>query len=167
MYYAPILFTALGQNHHMSLILAGMINIDQLVGAIPTILFLDKIGRRKLAIGGGIAMGIPHAILAGLVGKFNDSWTENPGPAWFAVALVYIYVLCYAGQSFASNPTQTHFCFAPRSSETCDDHMLTSEQFPTVLSDGRCPRKCSRAQSVLKVLVLPLQRTGWPISSSV
>ena len=80
----------------MSLVLAGMINIDPLVGAIPIIMFLDRIGRRKLAIGGGIAMAIPHAILAGLIAKFNSTLTENPGPAWFAVALVYIYVLSYS-----------------------------------------------------------------------
>lgn len=60
------------------------------------ITILDKLGRRKLAIGGGIAMGIPHAILAGLVATYNTSWTENAGVAWFAVALVYIYVLMYS-----------------------------------------------------------------------
>lgn len=80
----------------MSLILSGMINICQLVGACVVITILDKLGRRKLAIGGGIAMGVPHAILAGLVATYNTSWTENAGVAWFAVALVYIYVLMYS-----------------------------------------------------------------------
>lgn len=94
-YYAPTLFKALGQSKHMSLILSGMINIGQLVGACVTTLYLDQMGRRKLAIGGGVAMGIPHAILAGLVGTFNTSWTSNPGPAWFGVALIYIYVIVY------------------------------------------------------------------------
>ena len=80
----------------MALILAGMINIDQLVGAIITIIYLDKIGRRKLAIWGGIAMAIPHTILAGLVGTYNDSWPSHSGVAWFAVAFIYIYVLNFA-----------------------------------------------------------------------
>lgn len=79
----------------MALILSGIINIDQLVGASITTVYLDKIGRRKLAIGGGIGMGIPHAILAGLVGAYSTSWPAHPGPAWFGVALVYIYVLMY------------------------------------------------------------------------
>lgn len=73
-----------------------MINICQLVGACIIITCLDKVGRRKLAIYGGIAMGIPHAILAGLVATFNSSWQDHPGPAWFGVALIYFYVLMYS-----------------------------------------------------------------------
>lgn len=41
-------------------------------------------------------MGIPHAILAGLVATFNSSWQDHPGPAWFGVALIYFYVLMYS-----------------------------------------------------------------------
>ena len=41
-------------------------------------------------------MQIPHAILAGLVGAYNSSWQDHPGPAWFGVALIYIYVLMYS-----------------------------------------------------------------------
>ncbi|KAK4501233.1 hypothetical protein PRZ48_007040 [Zasmidium cellare] len=89
-YYAPTLFAALGQDKDMSLILSGMINICQLVGACITTIYLDQMGRRRLAIAGGIMMGVPHAILAGLVGL-----STFHGPAWSAVALVYIYVLMY------------------------------------------------------------------------
>lgn len=41
-------------------------------------------------------MGIPHAILAGLVARFNSSWQDHSGPAWFGVALIYFYVLMYS-----------------------------------------------------------------------
>jgi hypothetical protein len=44
----------------MSLILSGMVNICQFVAGIPTFLYLDKMGRRKIAIFGGTAMGVPH-----------------------------------------------------------------------------------------------------------
>ncbi|KAH6957317.1 general substrate transporter [Fusarium avenaceum] len=95
-YYAPIFFAALGQDYEMSLILSGMVNICQFVAGIPTFLFLDKFGRRKLAIFGGIAMGIPHIIMAGIVSKYNGKWVDNPGMGWFGIALIYIYVLAYA-----------------------------------------------------------------------
>ncbi|RMJ05048.1 hypothetical protein CDV36_014278 [Fusarium kuroshium] len=95
-YYAPIFFAALGQDYEMSLILSGMVNICQFVAGIPTFLFLDKVGRRKLAIFGGIAMGIPHMIMAGVVNKYNNKWADHPGMGWFGVALIYIYVLAYA-----------------------------------------------------------------------
>ena len=55
---------------------------------IPIFLFLDKIGRRKLAIGGGIAMAVPHLIMAGIVSKYDGKWDANVGIGWFGVALV-------------------------------------------------------------------------------
>jgi hypothetical protein len=72
----------------MTLILSGMVNICQLVAGIPTFLFLDRIGRRKLAIFGGIAMGVPHIIMAGNVGKFNSSWEAHRAAGWVGVALI-------------------------------------------------------------------------------
>jgi MFS family permease len=72
-----------------------MINVAQLVGATITAIYLDSLGRRKLAIWGGVAMGIPHAILAGLVATYSTTWAQNPAPAWFSVALVYVYVLMF------------------------------------------------------------------------
>ncbi|KAK7712525.1 hypothetical protein SLS64_004909 [Diaporthe eres] len=95
-YYAPIFFAALGQSYEMSLILSGMVNVCQFVAGIPTFLFLDKMGRRKLAIFGGIAMGVPHIIMAGIVSKYNGKWENDPGIGWFGVALIYLYVLAYA-----------------------------------------------------------------------
>ncbi|KAJ5580513.1 hypothetical protein N7450_006814 [Penicillium hetheringtonii] len=95
-YYAPTFFSSLGQDYEMSLILSGMINVCQLVGSVPIILYMDKFGRRRLAIAGGIAMGIPHIIMAGLFNKFSSNWTAHDGVGWFGVALVYIYVLAYA-----------------------------------------------------------------------
>lgn len=80
----------------MTLILSGMVNICQFVAGIPTFLFLDKIGRRKIAIFGGFAMGVPHIIMAGVVGKYSSSWDTHRGMGWFGVALIYIYVLMYA-----------------------------------------------------------------------
>jgi hypothetical protein len=87
-YYAPTFFAALGQDYEMSLILTGMVNICQLVAVLPVLIYLDKIGRRTLALRGGIAMGIPHVIMAGIVGKFSTSWSSHTSLGWFGVALV-------------------------------------------------------------------------------
>ncbi|OQV05166.1 hypothetical protein CLAIMM_09950 [Cladophialophora immunda] len=95
-YYAPTFFAALGQSYEMTLILSGMVNICQLIAGIPTFLFLDQMGRRKLAIFGGLAMAAPHLVMAGVVGKFNGSWSTHQGVGWFGVALIYLYVLTYA-----------------------------------------------------------------------
>ncbi|CAI7636566.1 unnamed protein product [Penicillium manginii] len=95
-YYAPTFFSSLGQDYEMSLILSGMINIVQFIGSVPVILYMDKFGRRRLAIWGGIAMAIPHIIMAGIMNKFSSSWATHPAVGWFGVALVYIYVFAYA-----------------------------------------------------------------------
>ncbi|CAG7924833.1 unnamed protein product [Penicillium olsonii] len=95
-YYAPTFLSRLGQSYNTSLILSGLVNVVQLVASIPTLVYLDKIGRRKLAIFGGIAMAIPHLIMAGIYERFSDKWTSHKGAGWFGVALIYIYVACYA-----------------------------------------------------------------------
>ncbi|RSL45005.1 hypothetical protein CEP54_014455 [Fusarium duplospermum] len=78
-YYAPIFFAALGQDYEMSLIHSGMVKICQF-----------------LTIFGGIAMGIPHMIMASVMNKYNNKWADHSGMGWFGVALIYIYVLAYA-----------------------------------------------------------------------
>ncbi|KAI7534920.1 hexose carrier protein, partial [Hortaea werneckii] len=50
-YYAPTLFTSLGQGD-LSLILAGTLNIGQLVAVMAAFLIVDAVGRRTLAIWG-------------------------------------------------------------------------------------------------------------------
>ncbi|KAI1425884.1 general substrate transporter [Xylaria sp. FL1777] len=95
-YYAPTFFAALGQDANRSLILAGIINVAQFTAGVPMLIFLDNFGRRTIAITGGLSMAIPHIITAGLVGKFGNDWASHRAVGWFAVALIYIYVLCYA-----------------------------------------------------------------------
>lgn len=87
-YYAPTLFTSLGQTEHNSLILAGMINIGQFVGVVPAMIFMDNMGRRNLAIWGAIGMGIPHVIMAGLYGSYGNSWPDHAAAGWACVAFV-------------------------------------------------------------------------------
>ncbi|KAE8154608.1 general substrate transporter [Aspergillus avenaceus] len=95
-YYAPTFFEALGQDNDTSLILSGMVNICQLIGNIPIFMYLDRVGRRKLAIFGGIAMAIPHLVMAGLVGQYSSDWPSHRALGWFCMALVYVYALTYA-----------------------------------------------------------------------
>lgn len=92
-YYAPTLFTSLGQPYEMSLILSGMINIGQFVGVLPAMLFIDKVGRRFMAIWGAVGMGIAHAIMAGIYGNFGDSWPEHTAAGWACVAFVCKFLL--------------------------------------------------------------------------
>jgi MFS family permease len=72
----------------MSIILAGMINIGQFVGIVPTMLFIDSIGRRPLAIWGAIGMMIAHATMGGIYGAFGTDWPAHAAGGWACVAFV-------------------------------------------------------------------------------
>ena len=93
-YYAPTLFSALGQES-LSLVLAGTLNIGQLVAVVTTFLIIDKVGRRTLAIYGGFSMGIPYIVIAILYGLYSDDWPAHPTSGWAAVAMAYLYILTY------------------------------------------------------------------------
>jgi hypothetical protein len=68
-YYALKFFEALGQSNDISLILSGIVNICQLVSGIPILMYLDRVGRRNLAIIVGIFVWIPRLVMAGLVSR--------------------------------------------------------------------------------------------------
>ncbi|KAI1303846.1 general substrate transporter [Xylaria venustula] len=146
-YYAPTFFASLGQDQNNSLILAGIVNIAQFTAGLPALVLLDKVGRRKIAIGGGLAMAVPHIITAGIVGKFGGDWTQHIAVGWFGVALTYIYVLCYAA---SYGPLAT---------------ALPAEIFPTSKrAKGVGASTCMLWASnfVIGVIVpIMLQRIGW------
>ena len=93
-YYAPILFTALGQED-LSLVLAGTLNIGQLVAVLVCFFIIDKVGRRKLAIWGGFSMGLPYIVIAILYGLYSSDWPSHPAGGWAAVAMAFVYILTY------------------------------------------------------------------------
>jgi len=134
-YYAPTFFSALGLGTELSLILSGMVNICQLVANLPTFIYLDRLGRRQLAIWGAVAMGIPLAIQAGIVAKYNASWSQHKGVAWFGVALI-----CESKQF-------------PRTDKTLSSVQISTSYASHVLTDhwhGRCLPKFTRITFVPK-----------------
>ncbi|KAI9036116.1 uncharacterized protein KD926_002257 [Aspergillus affinis] len=77
-----------GPESDMSLILSGMVNVCQLIGGIPIAVFLDRVGRRRLAVLGGVIMAILHLVMAELMGKFGGDWPSHQA--------VDLYVLSYS-----------------------------------------------------------------------
>lgn len=57
---------------------------------IPAILYLDRFGRRKLLMAGAIGMGISHAVVAGIMGKYDGNFASNQGAGWAGVAFIYV-----------------------------------------------------------------------------
>lgn len=94
-YYAPILFTSLGQDYEMSLILSGVLNIIQLLAVFICFFIIDRIGRRPLAIWGAVGEMAVYVVIAGLVGKYSSNWPAHTGAGWACVAMAFLYMLVY------------------------------------------------------------------------
>lgn len=90
-YYAPILFTSLGLDNEMSLIVSGILNIWQLVAICVCFFIVDRVGRRPLAIFGGFASMIPYIVMAALVGKYSSDWSGHPAAGWTCIAMACEY----------------------------------------------------------------------------
>ena len=99
-YYAPTLFESLGQSSEMALIMSGVFNMLQLVAVSLCFLIIDKVGRRPLAIWGGIGEAVTWTIMAALVGTFAGRWESNPDAGWAAVTMAFLFILIY-GTSYA------------------------------------------------------------------
>ncbi|KAJ5890729.1 uncharacterized protein N7473_006957 [Penicillium subrubescens] len=94
-YYAPTLFTSLGQTNEMSLIMSGVFNILQMVAAVVCFLIIEKVGRRPLAIFGGFGTAVTYAIIAILSGLYEKDWESHRSAGWACVAMAFLFILTY------------------------------------------------------------------------
>ncbi|KAJ0383587.1 hypothetical protein COL922a_010204 [Colletotrichum nupharicola] len=100
-YYAPTLFRNIGQSDDMSLILTGIFNALQIVGVFIAFILIDRVGRRPLAIYGGIGNMICFVVIAALVGTFDSRWGENTSAGWACVAMAFLFIIIF-GASYSS-----------------------------------------------------------------
>ncbi|KAL3303063.1 putative high-affinity glucose transporter [Colletotrichum asianum] len=100
-YYAPTLFRNIGQSDDMSLILSGIFNALQIVGVFIAFILIDRVGRRPLAIYGGIGNMICFVVIAALVGTFDSRWGENTSAGWACVAMAFLFIIIF-GASYSS-----------------------------------------------------------------
>ncbi|KAI5804575.1 MFS sugar transporter-like protein [Geopyxis carbonaria] len=94
-YYSPSLFETLGLDFEMQLNMSGVMNILQIVGVTPSILLMDRIGRRPLLLWGSGAMFICHLLVAILIGVYGGSWDAHPHAAWAGVSFIFIYMVSF------------------------------------------------------------------------
>lgn len=87
------MFSGLGLNGNTSSLLAtGILSIVNVLFTIPAILFLDKIGRRKLLMAGALGMCVSHSIIAGVSAKYGGNFDQHVAAGW--VGVIFIYVSC-------------------------------------------------------------------------
>ncbi|RPB25348.1 D-xylose-proton symporter [Terfezia boudieri ATCC MYA-4762] len=96
-YYAPTVFSGLGlDGNTTSLLATGVVGIVNCVFTIPAILWMDKFGRKKLLIVGGLGMCVCHVIVAAIIGKYQGNFGEHKGAGWAGVAFIYVFIANFA-----------------------------------------------------------------------
>ncbi|KGO69469.1 Major facilitator superfamily domain, general substrate transporter [Penicillium italicum] len=96
-YYAPFIFKEmhLGGNT-ISLLATGVVGIFEFVFTIPAVLWVDKIGRKKILIAGAIGMASCHFIVAGIIGAYQGRFEEHTAAGWVAIVFVWIFIINFA-----------------------------------------------------------------------
>lgn len=94
-YYSPTLFATMGLDYEMQLTMSGVLNVCQVVACLWSLWGMDRFGRRKLLLGGGVCMFISHFIIAVLVGLYNGKWPEHEAAAWTSVSFLLFFMLTF------------------------------------------------------------------------
>lgn len=94
LYYAPTIFQELGlSGNTISLLATGVVGIVMFIATIPSVLYIDKIGRKPILTVGAIGMATCHIIIAAIVARDRDSWPDHKAAGWAAVAMVWLFVI--------------------------------------------------------------------------
>ncbi|CZR66621.1 related to quinate transport protein [Phialocephala subalpina] len=94
LYYAPTIFQNIGlSGNTISLLATGVVGIVMFLATIPSVLYIDRLGRKPILTIGAIGMGICHIIIAGIVAKYRNSWADHRGAGWAAVVMVWLFVV--------------------------------------------------------------------------
>jgi sugar porter (SP) family MFS transporter len=97
LFYAPSIFQGLGfTGTTTSLLATGVVGIVMLIATVPTVIYLDRVGRKPTLIAGALVMGACHIIIAGLSGKYQDSWSSHKSAGWVACVFVWIFAMAFA-----------------------------------------------------------------------
>jgi len=94
LYYAPSIFNALGlTGNTTSLLATGVVGIVMWAATIPTVIWLDRVGRRPILISGAFIMATCHIIVAILTSQYRHSWPDHVAAGWVACVLIWIFAM--------------------------------------------------------------------------
>ncbi|KKA26779.1 hypothetical protein TD95_003154 [Thielaviopsis punctulata] len=94
LYYAPTIFKQMGlTGNTISLLATGVVGIVMFVATIPSVLWIDRLGRKPVLITGAIGMAICHFIIAAIFARNENSWHEHTAAGWAAVSMVWLFVI--------------------------------------------------------------------------
>ncbi|KAJ5395218.1 uncharacterized protein N7487_009521 [Penicillium crustosum] len=109
LYYITYIFGMAGLSGSSNLVASSISCVINVVMTVPALLFMDRIGRRPLLIGGSISLTIWWSVCAGLMGGYGapappgglnsiaeQSWLITGAPAKVVIACSYLIVASFA-----------------------------------------------------------------------
>ncbi|KAE8167622.1 general substrate transporter [Aspergillus tamarii] len=100
-YYSVTIFKQIGIDGTDTLKYQAINSIIGLVGELLLMLVVDKIGRRKLVVGGNLAMCLTYVISTILLARFPPT-VNNTGAHWGFIIMTWLYNFCYASMGSLS-----------------------------------------------------------------
>ncbi|KAJ6078597.1 hypothetical protein N7467_008350 [Penicillium canescens] len=92
-YYAPTMFQSIGlSGNSVNLLATGVVGIILFLCTIPTVLFIDRWGRRKILLLGAAAMSISQLIVGTLYAVYRNRWETNVSAGWAAAIFIWVYI---------------------------------------------------------------------------
>ncbi|KAF8008646.1 hypothetical protein BT93_K2342 [Corymbia citriodora subsp. variegata] len=96
-FYAPVLFRTIGLGESASLLSAVVTGLVGTISTFISMLLVDKLGRRKLFMIGGVQMLASQAMVGGIMAaKLGDHGGISKGHGYLVLVLICIYVAGFA-----------------------------------------------------------------------
>ncbi|KAG0457600.1 hypothetical protein HPP92_022757 [Vanilla planifolia] len=93
-FYAPVMFRTIGQKQSASLMSAVITRCISLsCTLVASLLIVDRLGRRKLFVSGGVVMVVSHVFLGSLLAaELHDHGSVSKGVAYTILLLLCVFV---------------------------------------------------------------------------
>ncbi|KAI3538409.1 sugar transporter [Colletotrichum filicis] len=96
-YYSPTIFRNIGlSDNSVDLLATGVVGVINFFSTIPAIMFMDRWGRKKVLLIGGVGMGVSQLIVGTLYAVYKDSWARNKSAGWAAAFFIWAYIANFA-----------------------------------------------------------------------
>ncbi|KAK1467991.1 sugar transporter [Colletotrichum cuscutae] len=96
-YYSPTIFRNIGlSDNSVDLLATGVVGVINFFSTIPAIMFMDRWGRKKVLLIGGVGMGVSQLIVGTLYAVYQDSWGSNKSAGWAAAFFIWAYIANFA-----------------------------------------------------------------------
>lgn len=60
---------------------------------IPTIFYIDRIGRKPVLAGGALGMAFCHLVIAIIFARNQTQWETHQSAAWACIVMVWLFVV--------------------------------------------------------------------------